>query len=115
MFIFRFCRLAITLVGVALTVVALGSALWQEYYWARHGTWPDLRFFQAWQWARLDPNAAMSFLAAGTRRWVLQLPLWAGLIVPAIFIGVFSVMLGHWVNRDERRRAETPPHRRDAA
>ena len=111
----RLCRLAITLVGVALAVAALGSALWQEWSWARHGVWPDLRFAHAWQWARIDPNAAMGFLGPATRQSALRLPLWAGLIVPAIIIGFVAIKLGHWVNRDEQRQAETPPQKRDAA
>ena len=111
MFLLRLFWAATGLLALALVIGAFAVLGWQQWYWYRHGIWPQIHLVHLFQWARVNPSLAGRF---GVRE-SLQWPLWVCLIGPGIILGWIAAKLGALKRRDERRRAAVPPQRRDAA
>ena len=104
MIVLRLFWLATTSIAVVLLLGGAGVLAYQETFWLRHNIWPDLRFVQFWQWARIDSSAIGRLVGQRTGLWILQLPLWVGLVSPGIIIGFIAARCGRWLRRTAASR-----------
>ncbi len=93
------CRLATTAIAAVLLLGAFAALGYQATHWLQHNYWPDLRFVQLWRWVKIDPEPIGEVVGSRNLSWILQLPLWVGLMMPGIVVALISDKCGRFLRR----------------
>ena len=99
MLLLRLCWLVTIVITAVLVLGAFAALGYQETTWLRHNYWPDLRFVRLWGWVKIDPSPIGRLVGSRNLAWILQLPLWAGLMTPGIIFGFIAAKLARWTRR----------------
>jgi len=95
----RVCWLVTTAVAFVFLFGAFAALAYQGTQWLQHNYWPDLRFAQFWYWVKIDPEPIARFVGPRNLSWLLQLPLWVGLLTPGVVVSLISGKCGRLLRR----------------
>jgi hypothetical protein len=89
----------IVLLGVACFLAGILSLVYETFFWLRYGFWLELEFEYLFYWARLAPPVVSWVGIQKIIIAVLRWPLWAGLVVSGLSIGLVAVAFGRFTTR----------------